>query len=606
MRRFLPAALSLVFAAACSGGDTPSGSLGSLTIDAPATQFASIVSEPVNGVPTVTVHNGNGRGVSGVLVRWAVVNGGGHVGNDTMRTNASGIASSGGWTLGPTAGTQTLQASIEGASPVIFTASAVASAATRLLRVNASLPATIVGTAVAAPLSVRAVDAGGNPVANVPVLFSVTAGGGSITGDQAITNADGVATAGTWTLGTTSGTQTLRASSGALIPGDLDVSAVAAAPVSLSIVAGDKQSAFPGTAVPQPPIVRALDEFGNSVGNVPVTFTPGTGSGSVTGGTVVTDPATGTAVVSAWILGSAPAQTLVASSSMLPDKSVTFNAVLSSSQFDIEVRFVGDGGTDRQRQAFAAAAARWRSVIVGDEGTMAINVPAGECASWLPAIKENVNDLLIFVRLTSIDGPGKILGQASPCYINSATRLPVVGFFELDTDDLASMLSRGTLDDAVLHEMGHILGIGTMWSYQRTLLTGRGTDDPYFTGPSTRDQFARLGGVTYAGNAVPVENSGGAGTRDAHWRRTVFTNELMQGYSQPGGMPLSRVTVASLADLGYSVSFTGSDSFSFFPSLMTLTAPDAVPLGDDIVDSSLWELDHSGVRRKVKTGTERR
>jgi hypothetical protein len=335
-------------------------------------------------------------------------------------------------------------------------------------------------------------------------------------------------------------------------------------------------------------------------------FTPGTGSGSVTGGAVVTDPATGTAVLGAWILGSAKAQTLVASSAMLPAHSVTFNAALSSSQYDIEVRFVGDGGTDRQRQAFATAAARWRSVIIGDLGTLAINAPAGECASWLPAIKENVNDLLIFVRLTNIDGPGKVLGQASPCYVNSATRLPAVGFFELDTDDLASMLSRGTLDDAVLHEMGHILGIGTMWSYQRTLLTGRGTDDPYFTGVSARTQFAGIGGITYAGTPVPVENTGGAGTRDAHWRRTVFTNELMQGYSQPGGMPLSRVTVASLADLGYNVSFSGSDSFSFFPSLMTLSAPDAVPLGDDVVDSSLWEVDQSGVRRKVKTGTERR
>jgi hypothetical protein len=190
--------------------------------------------------------------------------------------------------------------------------------------------------------------------------------------------------------------------------------------------------------------------------------------------------------------------------------------------------------------------------------------------------------------------------------VNAATRLPVVGFFELDVDDLASLLGRGTLDDAVLHEMGHILGIGTLWSYQRTLLTGRGTDDPYFTGPSTREQFASIGGLTYSGTPVPVENSGGAGTRDAHWRRSVFTNELMQGYSQPGGMPLSRVTVASLADLGYTVSFSGSDSFSFFPSLMTFSSPAAVPLGDDIVDTAMWEVEDTGVRRRVKTGTERR
>jgi hypothetical protein len=29
---------------------------------------------------------------------------------------------------------------------------------------------------------------------------------------------------------------------------------------------------------------------------------------------------------------------------------------------------------------------------------------------------------------------------------------------------------------------------------------------------------------------VPVENSGGSGTRDAHWRESEFGNEVMTGY----------------------------------------------------------------------------
>ena len=66
------------------------------------------------------------------------------------------------------------------------------------------------------------------------------------------------------------------------------------------------------------------------------------------------------------------------------------------------------------------------------------------------------------------------------------------------------------------------------------------------------------------GNAtsVPVDNTGGAGTRDAHWRESIFTSELMTGYVGPGAhLPLSRLTVASLADLGYQVNMEAADPF---------------------------------------------
>jgi hypothetical protein len=57
------------------------------------------------------------------------------------------------------------------------------------------------GTAVAKPPSVRVTDAGGNPVAGVTVMFT-PAPVGSVTGSPATTDANGVATAGSWTLGT--------------------------------------------------------------------------------------------------------------------------------------------------------------------------------------------------------------------------------------------------------------------------------------------------------------------------------------------------------------------------------------------------------------------
>jgi hypothetical protein len=61
---------------------------------------------------------------------------------------------------------------------------------------------------------------------------------------------------------------------------------------------------------------------------------------------------------------------------------------------------------------------------------------------------------------------------------------------------------------------------------------------------------------------VPVENTGGAGTRDSHWRESTFNNELMTGYLNNGSNPLSRITVASLADIGYQVDISRADAYS--------------------------------------------
>ena len=374
-------------------------------------------------------------------------------------------------------------------------------------------------------------------------------------------------------------------------------------PAALVAADGDNQAGDPNTALPIAPGVRLLSEAGRPVPNARVTFTPAGNSGSVTRSLVMTD-STGYASSGAWTLGLGATQSLVASSPSVAGRSVTFRASLRPSQFDIAVRFVGEGGTDRQREAFTGAVARWRRVITGDVGTVPLNVPASECQSWIPAVNESINDLLVYVRIASIDGPGKILGQASPCYVNSGSKLPIMGFFELDQDDLALLLSRGTLDDVVLHEIGHILGIGTLWNYQRQLLIGAGSDDPYFNGAEARAQLASTSGFGYTGLGVPVENTGSTGTRDAHWRRSILANELMQGYSQPGGMPLSRITVASLTDMGYVTTMTGADSYSFLTAMrsMTLGASADAPMsfGDDIATAPLYEVERNGSRRMVR------
>lgn len=230
----------------------------------------------------------------------------------------------------------------------------------------------------------------------------------------------------------------------------------------------------------------------------------------------------------------------------------------TDSPFTIEVRFLG-GLTDAQRDAFSRAADRWAEVIVGD----------------LPSVQvdgEVIDDVLILAQGVDIDGPGIILGQAGPTHLRpaaagAAASLPAKGIMSFDTADLARMQTQGTLHDVVTHEMGHVLGIGTLWR-RKGLLKGATTDNPTFSGHRAMDEYKVLRG-TGRRRRVPVENTGGPGTRNGHWREAVFRTELMSGFISAPGNPLSRMTVASLADIGYQVDLDAAEEYGL-PDLMAL------------------------------------
>lgn len=212
--------------------------------------------------------------------------------------------------------------------------------------------------------------------------------------------------------------------------------------------------------------------------------------------------------------------------------------------FQITLRTTGLTAT--QQAIFQQAANRWAQVITGDLPNATYNGVA-------------VDDVLIDASGAAIDGVGGILGQAGPDSVRSGTLLPIHGTMQFDTADLAQLEANGGLYYTVLHEMGHVLGIGTIWQ-QRGLVSGAGTSNPVFTGANAVAAYNAVFGMSVTG--VPVENTGGAGTRDSHWRESVFGNEVMTGYLNNGVNPLSRVTVASLADLGYQVNMAAADAYT--------------------------------------------
>jgi hypothetical protein len=74
------------------------------------------------------------------------------------------------------------------------------------------------GSAVAEAPAVRVLDGRGQPMAGVGVTFAVTAGGGAIATPLATTDAEGRASAGSWTLGPNVGTHTATATVTGLAP----------------------------------------------------------------------------------------------------------------------------------------------------------------------------------------------------------------------------------------------------------------------------------------------------------------------------------------------------------------------------------------------------
>lgn len=165
----------------------------------------------------------------------------------------------------------------------------------------------IAGARVAVPPSVKITSARGNPVSGVSVTFAVAQGGGTITGATQTSDASGIATVGSWTLGTTAGLNSLTATSAPLTGSPITFTATgtAGAPSQIRVQSGDGQNAVAGSAVASPPTVVVQDVNNNPVAGVQVTFAVASGGGSITGATPTTD-ASGLAAVGSWTLGPTP------------------------------------------------------------------------------------------------------------------------------------------------------------------------------------------------------------------------------------------------------------------------------------------------------------
>jgi hypothetical protein len=250
-------------------------------------------------------------------------------------------------------------------------------------------------------------------------------------------------------------------------------------------------------------------------------------------------------------------------------------------EFDITLEFLPSAQSlDADiKDAFTRAKAFWENVIVGDLPDVTIVRPQ-VCVSdseESAVVRSNIDDLHIFVAAKAIDGVDGVLGAAGPCLSHGArNNLPVAGYMQFDTADLRRYADEGRLEEIVAHEMGHVLGFGgLLWSYPQASLGGQsfladpssdqGRRDTHFIGPTAIAEFDSVGGSAYNGAKVPVENTGGQGTVNSHWREDVMGNELMTSFMTNRDGLLSRVTIAALEDMGYEVNYAAAEAYVWPP-----------------------------------------
>ena len=598
--------------------------------DGPAAQAAAIALTPEEAAASIAVVSGDQQQarqaatlpqpvafrvldhadnpVPGARVAFAPADGHGAADPDTAGTNDDGVAQTT-WTLGDQPGPQSLSASVARAD-----GPAARAAATALTPEEAVASIAIVsgdqqrgprGEALSDPVVVVVLDDAGVPIPGIPVSFDPAPDHGQAFPGSTRSSTTGRARTN-WYLGEPLGPQTLVAT--------------AADGPSVAVTA----TAFERPVVNQPPqATSAVPTLLLQVGGTAVSIAANSHFSDPDGDALVFSVASGNpAVVQASVqqdaivlhpasTGSAKIQFSAADGDGASASQAFWTTVLpavDNSSYGIHVADFTERGVGANA-SFVQAVGRWEQAIASDLPNQLVrsDFVFDACLQRF-SVHAEIDDLVAFATVRRIDGPGGTLAIAGPCAVRRPedTGLPVFGYFYYDSADLDGM-SAATLHDVTLHELGHVLGFGALWSghLQSPSLSNGAGSDTHFSGSLARAAFDAAGGTAYAGGAkVPVDNRAVLGSSDIHWRQGVFGTELMDAFIYYNAAnPLSAVTLQSLADLGYSVATSAADAWTYTASTPDAMAAakrgEAVHMKNDVGTLPVLVLDANG--RVVRT-----
>ena len=211
---------------------------------------------------------------------------------------------------------------------------------------------------------------------------------------------------------------------------------------------------------------------------------------------------------------------------------------------------------------FRHAVHRWQRIIVGD-------LPSASYAESLDTVRsvcgynttfpdDVAEDLDVCVRAEPIDEINLLIGAAGPVLVREDSGVPLFGFLTLDSIDIDNLRREGVLESVTVHLLGHTLGFGVLWDEAGIIPSNTAPSCNDYRGPSAIAEYQRLSGCV--GAKPPVETDGSGQTPCNHWDEQCFQGELMTGYLNTS-VALSRLSVASMEDLGYGVRYEGADPY---------------------------------------------
>ena len=239
--------------------------------------------------------------------------------------------------------------------------------------------------------------------------------------------------------------------------------------------------------------------------------------------------------------------------------------------FDLQVVMV-DEGTASQNGIITQVAERYESMVGVGASDGSTNLGAEQCAPGMPGLDNvQVDDFVVYVMIGPLDGAGNAVAMSGACVIRTDfggwASMPAIGAVVLDEADLAQLESDGVLEAVVTREMARAMGFDRdVWNEHGFLQNPSLPNDPdadsHMNAQLVVAAFNAAGGGGYSGARVPLENGAMRGISDAHWRESVFGDEVMTPYVTGDSQPLSRITLEAHYEVGYELDVMMADPFT--------------------------------------------
>ncbi|WP_420464386.1 Ig-like domain-containing protein [Candidatus Palauibacter sp.] len=283
--------------------------------------------------------------------------------------------------------------------------------------------------------------------------------------------------------------------------------------------------------------------------------------------------------------------------------------------------------TESQAAAYRNAAEKWMRVLAGTElpdMPVGAEIPVGCWDDVSDRRVDSVDDLLLVVAVGAFESPTTIAAAGS-CRWRADSLLPWMGSVKFNERYLTEIEADGGLEEVVLHEMGHTLGISRFYWRRFDLLANPTLswfiftwihdpgEDAHFTGPLAAAAFDDAGGTNYTdGDKVPLENCKGSGSGDSHWRELYWSEEVGDSNCREGEIllggelmsptynrgvraRLSNITIQTLADMGYTVDASEAESYSLpEPGAERADPEGMLDYGDDVFKGPITLHDRNG------------